>query len=54
MKLSIEPEGMKPMGVFARVLLCVAEGEAHRMEAQLFGLDRPALAAWNALYLSIN
>jgi hypothetical protein len=53
-RLNIETEGMKPLGVFARVLLCVAEGEAHRIEAQLFGLDRPALAAWNALYQSIN
>jgi HD-like signal output (HDOD) protein len=53
-RLSIEPEGMKPMAVFARILLCVPEGEAHRMEAQLFGLDRPALAAWSALYESIN
>jgi hypothetical protein len=32
----------------------VAEGEAHRMEAQLFGLDRPTVAAWNSLYASIN
>ncbi|HXU81827.1 MAG TPA: HDOD domain-containing protein [Polyangia bacterium] len=53
-RLSIEPEGMKPLGVFARVLLCVTEGDAHRIEAQLFGLDRPSLAAWNALYQSIN
>jgi HD-like signal output (HDOD) protein len=53
-RLSIESEGMKPLGVLARVLLCVPEGDAHRIEAQLFGLDRPALAAWNALYLSIN
>jgi HD-like signal output (HDOD) protein len=53
-RLSIEPEGMKPLGVFARILLCVAEGEAHRMEAQLFGLDRPTVAAWNSLYASIN
>jgi HD-like signal output (HDOD) protein len=53
-RLSIEPEGMKPLGVFARVLLCVTEGDAHRIEAQLFGLDRPTLAAWNSLYQSIN
>jgi HD-like signal output (HDOD) protein len=53
-RLSIEPEGAKPLGVFARVLLCVTEGEAHRIEAQLFGLDRPALSAWDALYKSIN
>jgi HD-like signal output (HDOD) protein len=53
-RLSIETEGMKPLAVFARVLLCVAEGDANRIEAQLFGLDRPALAAWNAFYQSIN
>jgi len=53
-RLSIETEGMKPLGVLARVLLCVPEGDSHRIEAQLFGLDRPELAAWNALYQSIN
>jgi HD-like signal output (HDOD) protein len=49
-RLSVEPEGGKPLGVFARVVLCVEEGDAHRIEAQLFGLDRPSLTAWNALY----
>lgn len=53
-RLSVEPEGSeKPLGVFARILLCVAEGDAHRIEAQLFGVDRPALTAWNALYESV-
>jgi HD-like signal output (HDOD) protein len=53
-RLAVEVDGAKPIGVFARVLLCVQEGEAYRIEAQLFGLDRPALTAWNTLYQSIN
>ena len=49
-RLAVEPEGGKPLALFARVVLCVEEGDAHRIEAQLFGLDRPSLTAWNALY----
>jgi hypothetical protein len=53
-RLSIEAEDVKPLPVFARVLLCVPEGESNRIEAQLFGVDRPTLAAWNALYESVD